>query len=316
MSVENSQHNRIKFQNPTSLEDGEEQQKIKNRLGRGVYVHGVSDIGDGELEIALGNATPRDLSDAREQNNVLKFVTIRNVCTLYAEETGSGYYTVELPDREEMVEQIEDREEEIVDKLDFSMAQAIYKDVYNLPDVRNQLNPVLELLQWMRREGTLSISRLDAAQNSGSTRKYLELLDDLGYIDIVDGTANAGELLQSADLQSMDREQFGREFLGDVVQRGYYNMRDNLKLSMLGHYQKYAGAYYFDALQLGDHDLWLDIDKIAENINRRYNSSEDPLRVRSKLADLSRIGVVNQDGDYVQGTEDTYNQLATQAPSV
>jgi hypothetical protein len=316
MSTEAPNRDKIKIQTPTSLEGGEGEALLKKHLGRGIYVHNVSEVEGKGLEIALGNATPRDLSDCRDRNNVLKFVTVRDVCTLYAEATSSGYYVLDIPDRDDIVEKIREREDEILDRLDFSMAQAIYGHVYDLPDVRNQLNPILELLQWMRREGKISKARLNRAQQSENTNKYLTLLDDLGYVNAKGEMVESDEGLQSADLNEMDREEFGRKFLGDVVQRGYYTIRDQLELSMLGHYQKYAGAYYFDAVQLGDPELWLDTGKVTENLKNQYGEEQDELYVSSKLSELDRVGVLEREGEYVQAEGDVFDQVASETPPV
>lgn len=311
----NSSPDRIKVQDPATIEGGQAEMKIKRHLGRGLYLHDVIELESGNLEIALGNVTPRDLSDCRQRDNVLKFVTIRDVYTIRGEPTGRGYYVIDLPDRSEIVAGIEDREQEILDKLDFSMAQAIYGHVYDLPNVRNQLNPILEILRWVRRE-RLSVERIRSAQRSANTDDYLTLLDNLDYVDIDGRTVVAGERLQAADLQEMDREEFGRTFFGDVVKRGYYTIRDKLDLSMLGHYQKYAGAYYYDAVQRGDRNLWLDTEAIAENMVEQYDERRDPLYIGSKLGELDRVGVLEQDGDFVRATQGVYEQVVRQTPTI
>lgn len=306
----------LRIQNPQALKGGEAEVALKRRLGRGIYAHDINELPDGDLEIVLGNATPRDLSDSRERDNVLKFVTLREVYTLHGEDTGSGYYRIAMPDREEVIDGIDEREEDIIEKLDYSMAQAIYESVYDLPDVRTQLKPILQLLRWVRREGRVTEVRLSDAQRSSNTGEYLDMLENLGYVSREAGKVVAGERLQSADLNEMGREEFGRVFLGDVVQRGYYTIRDQLNLSMLGHYQKYAGAYYYDAVQRGDYGLWLDIDSIQKNLAEQFGERRDTLYIDEKLADLDRVGVVEQDGEFVKGTEEVFSQVASETPVV
>lgn len=304
----------VRVQNPEALQGGPAETRLKRHLGRGVYVHNVHELPNGNLEVSLGNASPRDLSDCRDHDNVLKFITLRDVYTIEAENTGQGVYLIDVPDRNDVIDGIDEREEEIKDKLDFSMAQAIYKHVYDLPAVRTQLNPILQILRAARNRRGLTVSRINENQRSKNTREYVDLLKNFGYIKVEDGEILPGERLQSADLNEYSWDEFGRKFLGDVVQRGYVTIRDELNLSMLGHYQKYSGAYYLDAVQRGKQDLWLDIDTIADNYEELYGERKDRFYIQDKLGELASVDVIQKEGDFVQSEEDIYEQVVRGTP--
>jgi hypothetical protein len=87
-------------------------------------------------------------------------------------------------------------------------------------------------------------------------------------------------------------------------------------MSMLGHYQKYAGAYYYDAIQRGEHGLWLDIETVQENLSDQFDERRDTLYIEEKLADLSNVNVVEQDGEFVRGTSDVFDQVMSQTPAI
>jgi len=305
----------IRVQNTEALQGGPAETRLKRHLGRGVYVHDVHELPNGNLEVTLGNTSPRDLSDCRDNDNVLKFITLRDVYTIEAENTGQGVYLIDVPDRNAVIEGIDEREEEIKEKLDFSMAQAIYKHVYDLPAVRTQLNPILQILRAARNRRGMTVSRIDENQRSKNTREYIDLLSNFGYIKVEDGEILPGERLQSADLNEYSWDEFGRKFLGDVVQRGYVTIRDELNLSMLGHYQKYSGAYYFDAVQRGKQDLWLDVDKIVDNFEELHGDRKDRFYIQDKLGELASVDVIRKDGDFVRSEEDIYHQVAQGTPT-
>lgn len=315
VTTEASPDNAIRVQNPEALRGGHAETRLKRHLGRGVYVHDVHKLPNGNLEVSLGNAFPRDLSDCRDHDNVLKFITLRDVYTIEAEDTGQGVYLIDVPDRSEVIDGIDQREEEIREKLDFSMAQAIYKHVYDLPAVRTQLNPILQILRAARNRRGLTVSRTDDNQRSKNTREYVELLKNFGYIKVEDDEILPGERLQSADLNEYSWDEFGRKFLGDVVQRGYVTIRDKLNLSMLGHYQKYSGAYYFDAVQRGKQDLWLDIDTIADNFEELHGERKDRFYLQDKLGELASVDVIQKDGDFVRSEKHIYEQVARGTPT-
>lgn len=305
----------IRVQNPEALQGGHAETRLKRHLGRGVYVHDVHELPNGNLEVSLGNASPRNLSDCRNHDNVLKFITLRDVYTIEAENTGQGIYLIDVPDRSDVIKGIDEREEEIKEKLDFSMAQAIYKHVYDLPAVRTQLNPILQILRAARNRRGLTVSRIDESQRSKNTREYVDLLRNFGYIKVEDREILPGERLQSADLNEYSWDEFGRKFLGDVVRRGYVTIRDELDLSMLGHYQKYSGAYYFDAVQRGKQDLWLDIDTVADNYEKLHGERRDRFYIQDKLGELASVGVIQKDGDFVRSDKDIYEQVAQGTPT-
>lgn len=305
----------VRVQNPEALQGGSAETRLKRHLGRGVYVHDVSDLPNGNLEVSLGNASPRDLSDCRDHDNVLKFITLRDVYTIEAENTGQGVYLIDVPERSEVIEGIDEREKEIKEKLDFSMAQAIYKHVYDLPAVRTQLNPILQILRAARNRRGLTVTQINENQRSKKTREYIDLLENFGYIKVENREILPGERLQSADLNKYSWDEFGRKFLGDVVQRGYVTIRDELNLSMLGHYQKYSSAYYFDAVQRGKQDLWLDIDTIVDNYEELHDERRDRFYIQDKLGELASVDVIQKDGDFVRSEEDVYKRVARGTPT-
>lgn len=315
VTSEATRNNPFRVQNLEALQGGVAETRLKRHLGRGVYVHDVQELANGNLEISLGNVSPRDLSDCRDHDNVLKFITLRDVYTIEAEDTGHGVYLIDIPDRSEVVDGIENREKEVKDKLDFSMAQAIYQHVYDLPAVRTQLNPILQILRGTRNRSELTVSEVDRNQRSKKTKDYIELLENFGYIEVKDGLITPGVRLQSADLNEYDWDEFGRKFLGDVVQRGYMTIRDEMKLSMLGHYQKYSASYYYDAIQRGKKDLWLDIETIADNLEELHGERRDAFYLHDKLGELASVNVIKKDGDYVRSEKDIYEQVTRGTPT-
>lgn len=313
-TTQSSRDDPFRVQNPESLEGGVAEARLKRHLGRGIYVQDVTELSNGDIEISLGNVSPRDLSDCRYSDNVLKFITLRDVYTIVAEDTGTGVYLIDVPDREDVLQGIDEREAAVMDKLDFSMAQAIYEHVYDLPAVRTQLNPILQILRGVRNRSELTVSEVNRNQRTEMTRDYIELLENFGYVEVDDGVITAGVRLQSADLHEYDWDEFGRKFLGDVVQRGYVTIRDEFRLSMLGHYQKFSGAYYYDAIQRGKKDLWLDVETIAENLYELHDERKDEFYLHDKLGELSSVDVLRKDGDYVRSEDDIFEQVARNTP--
>jgi hypothetical protein len=306
----------LKVQEISELDGGWAETRLKRHLGNGIYVQEVNELPEGDLEIVFGNSTPRDLSDCRNRDNYLKFISLRDVMTTKAEATGSGYYIVDLPSRETVVEHIDEREQELVDRLDHSMARAIYERVYDLSAVQNQLSPILQLLRWARRRPGFTVHEAVDNQRTDNTRQYISFLESFEYLDIQGETITRGPKLRAADLDTMGRDEFGRKFLGDVVSEGYHTIKDQFGFTMLNHYQKYSGAYYHDAIQKHDPDLWLNIEAIKENLDDIYGESKGSLFLHDKLDQLEEVNVLKKDGEYVQSQKNVYDKVVSEVPSV
>ncbi|QCW04367.1 hypothetical protein [Natrinema pallidum] len=306
---------RLRFSNINELQNQGEA-LLKHRYGRGIYIQKVEEIDGGKYIISLGNSVPKDLSDSLEKDGVIKFLSFRNIYNLEAEPTNS-HYIVELPDREEIYEGFQERRENIVDQLDYSVAKSIYKNVLHFGEVENQLTPIRQILRWTHERGPVAESRINANQNSNRTIRYLEVLEELGYIRRQDGEVHSGERMDSGVIQDIlddSNDDIGvvEALMGDLVQRGYHTLRDRCDLRMLSHYPQFAGAYYYDAVQRGDSDLHLDMAAVRDNLNDQYNRDFGELYIDDKMAQLSQVDVIEKDGNYVTANDEVFSEVSQQ----
>lgn len=301
--------NLLRFESRDNI-PGTVEAQLKNRFGRGIYTHDVTQTPSGDLIINLGSVVPKDLSDSREQDNVIKFVPIDNIYQLHAEPT-NGSYLIDLPERDVVVEGFQERRQEIVNRVDLTMARTIYQDIAHFGEVNNQLAPIRQILHWARTRSPVHVQEINSNQPSDQTLDYISVLEELGYIHVDDeGYVYAGEALDSIDLNDVPSARFTETILGDVVRRGYDVLRDRLNLRILTHYPMISGAYYFDAIQREDPNLWLDVERIIRNIVEDFGGDRyKPLYIEEKLAQLSRVGVLEKDGDFVTSKTDVFNHV-------
>lgn len=304
----------LKFQSPESIKHGRAETELKHRYGRGIYVNEIQEASNGDLVISIGNTVPKDVSDSLEQDRVLQFINIRDVYTLRGKTTGEGAYIIELPDRDEIHEGFNQRRKQIIDRLDWSMAKAIYEHVFELTPVKNQLNAIIQIVRWVHEQSELSLERLEGAQSSSNTEEYVQVLADLGFLQFEDQQVSQGEKMQEAQLLELNNEDYVKTVVGNIVKDGYNVLKDRLELGMLKHYPKFSNAYYYDALQREDPDLHLDVDAITRNYERQYGERKDRLVINDKLNELAETKVIQKDGKYVQANPDVYRQVAQEAP--
>lgn len=303
---------RIRFTNQRELETAGEA-ILKHRYGRGIYIQEVEESNEGHLRVRLGNTVPKDLSDSLERDGVLKFNSVRHIHTLRAEPT-NGHYIIELPDRGDIYDGYKNREQDIIEQLDYSMAKSIYEDVLHFGEVENQLTPIRQIFRWVWERGPLSIEAIKRNQRSKNTDLYLNVLSELEYIWVEGGEVHAGERMNSAEFQGLDSQQFIESIMGDLVQRGYHTLRDRCDLRMLSHYPQFSGAYYYDAIQRQDPEFHLNIETITENLWEQYGKRYGELYVDDKLAQLSNVGVLEKEGDYVSADTDVFEQVSRDVP--
>lgn len=285
-----------------SVEDvkGEVEPQLKYIYGNSVYTHDISETPSGDLVIHVGNELVKDLSDCRQQDNVIKFVPIDDVYRLKAENT-DGEFILDLPERDVLIDNYYERKEEIVNQVDISLAQKIYTEVSYFGEVTNQLTPIRQILHWVRTRDDVHVHEVHNNQRSGQTSSYLSVLEDLGYIHIdEDGLIYQDEMLDSLDLSEVPPEDFNEVVLGDVIQKGYRELVERLDLTILTHYPRISGAYYIDALQKEDPSLWLNLETILHNLYEYFDARFEKLYIEEKLAQLSYLDLLKKDGDFIQ----------------
>lgn len=302
--------------NAESLEN-----KIQGRLryyySRRLFVQSVNYDPDEEfLSVTVGITYPQDVSDSRSKENVLKMVNIGDVHTLTATSIGNEHYNFNLPSRADLYSAYQDKHESLLDELDWSMAKAIYSRVYQLNPVRNQLNSIIQIVNWVRREDNLTIEDIDDAQSNENTEEYIQALEDLGFLQVKSNTVGHGRKIDSADLQNLSSKEFEKKVIGDIVVDGYYMLRKELKLMMLNHFPIFANSYYISALRREKPDLWLTIDDVMENLKTEYDRDEGRLAVEDKLRDLSRVNVLEFEDGEVKGHSDIYREVQQDAPII
>jgi len=312
--VDSSPENRLRFNRKQEILNGKAAAELKHRYGRGVYVSDVHETSGDDLVLTLSNSVPRDVSDCREQDRVMQFISIRDIYSIQAETTGEGYYIVDLPSRDDVHNGFVERRQQIIGELEYRVANIIYDNVFELTPVKNQLNAIIQLIRWTRNHHPLTVDRVVEAQRSDNSEEYIQVLADLGFLEVEDREISPGNKIRAADLQQMDEDEFMKHVVGDIVKAGY-NVLDQLDLRMLSHYPRFSNAYYETALQREDPDLWLDVEAVRRNYQRQYGDDVDWLVMNDKLDELEETKVIQKDGEFVQSRTEVYNQLAQGAPA-
>jgi hypothetical protein len=263
--------------------------------------------------VRVGIAYPRDVSDRRQQDNVLKMVNIGDVATFQVVPAEGNYYRINLPDRSEIYESFREQRQSILTELDGTMAAAIYEKVYQLSPVRTQLNAVVELVDYVRNDGPLSLARLEGIQSTDNTEKYVNALADLDFLQRDESNVViSGSKMDLADDQGWS----DKKVIGQVIRDEYTVLRQKFDLTMLNHFPVFANGYYLSAFRRQKEDLYLDRDDIVQNLKTEYHQSTDPLKVDRKLKRLDEADVLEYKDNEVSSVEAVYEEVSRNMPTV
>lgn len=285
---------------------------LRYYYSRRLFVQNVEQLENG-YSVRVGIAYPRDVSDCRQQDNVLKMVNIGDVKTFQVTPGEGNYYQLKLPDRSDVYEAFQTQRQSILTQLDGSMATAIYERVYKLSPVRTQLNAVVELIDYVRNDGPLPLHRLENIQSTKKTEKYVTALADLDFLRVDEsGMVSTGEKIDLADDQGWSDE----KVIGQVIRDGYTVFRQKFDLTMLNHFPVFANGYYLSAFRRDKRDLYLTREDIVRNLETEYHRSTDPLKVDRKLKDLDDVDVLRYEGDEIRSVEAVYDEVSQNLPAV
>ena len=333
---------KIRFGEKGEIEDSVEYQ-LKRKYGRGVFIENYTQTSDSTLFIELGNASPKDVSDCRDHDRVLKFIEYESIYQIKAEPVGNGY-VINLPTRKEVHEGFLEQKRKLARRLDRSMAKAVYGKLVDFPEVENQLGAIKSILRTVREEAPISVETIhDVRGTTGKEREkteaYIRLLTDTEFLRIestgseltktafqstlnsnpISGDSHderilrAGKNLDAYDERDVGTDEFNKIVLGQVIDKAYSTLKDERNLTLLAHYPKFANSYYFTALERDKPDVRLDAERARDNIKSLYGDDENKILVRQKLDDLADVGVVQKDGEFYHSANDVYQALSEQA---
>jgi hypothetical protein len=333
---------KIRFSEQSEIEGSVEYQ-LKRKYGRGIFVDNYTQTSDGTVFIELGNASPKDVSDCRDHDRVLKFIEYESIYQIKADPVENGYL-INLPEREEVHSGFLDQKRQLARRLDRSMAKAVYEKLVTFPEVENQLGAIKAILRTVREEAPIAVETIhDVRGTTGKEREkteaYIRLLADTEFLRVEktgeevtetthqktlgdspvlkdeDGERilRAGKNLDAYDEKGVGTDEFNKIVLGQVIDKAYSTLKDERNLTLLAHYPKFANAYYFTALERSKPDIYLDAERARENIKSLYGDDENEILVRQKLDDLADVGVVRKEGEFYQSDSDVYQALSEQA---
>lgn len=291
--------------------------KLQQIYGSGTYLTDVYVADNGNISIKIGNSFPKDVTDCRpNEERVIKFIDVDGIAELSGvmEEGGCK---IQLKSREEVSEGLENKKRELRENLSDAMARATYDKIAKTPAVENQLNPIKQILRWTRLYHPASFKEMKDAQDKedDKTYKYVKTLETLGFVRFDGKKVYAEDPLNKYDLEDISTKKFNEKILGEVVERGYKHLSEQLGLNILRHLPKFANGYYFDAVEKNDPNLHLDLNTIRDNIQHLYGyqSGLHKWVLRDKMDELVTLDILSNENGYYYANQNTFNKITKEA---
>ncbi|WP_435093440.1 hypothetical protein [Halorubrum sp. N11] len=291
--------------------------KLQQVYGSGTYLSDFYVADTGSVAVTIGNSFPKDVSDCRpNRDRVIKYIAIDEIAELSGE-YDEGIYNIQLESRASVQDGFDNAKERLRNELDHAMANAIYKKIATTPAVENQLNPIKQILRWTRLYQPVAFAEVKKAQGKegDKTLKYVQILQELGFIEHRDGNLYPQRPLEKYDLGDVEGDEFNERILAEVIEQGFHRLSSDLQLGILKHLPKFANGYYVDAVEANNPELHLDLESIQENMIEWYGSSGRYHRfeLRDKLSFLVQNDILEQRGKEEDEESDVYY---TAKPSV
>ena len=283
---------------------------LQQVYGSGTYLSDFYIADNDSIAVTIGNSFPKDVSDCRpNRDRVIKYIAVDEIAELSGEYV-DGEYRIELESRASVEEGFNNAKEKLRNELDHAMAHAIYKKIAATPAVENQLNPIKQILRWTRLYQPVPFAEVKRAQDKDGdkTLQYVQILQELGFIEQRDGDLYPQRPLEKYDLGDVEGDEFNERILAEVIEQGYHRLSSDLQLGILKHLPKFANGYYVDAIEANNPELHLDLDTIQKNMIEWYGSSGRYHRfeLRDKLSFLVQNDILEQRGKEEDDESDVY----------
>lgn len=290
-----------------SLDEAERQLPtlVKFRLSQTAFIsQPMRSVTTGHHVASLGVTRPRLIQDPKTQEASLTFHRYLNVGTVEVEKKPAGY-EVRFPKREDLFKNVARAEEAVLLRAEEAFLQSAEAMLARSSIIQNALNPVKEILSYLREESMAPVAHFRPQQ------KYVTFLEGLQYVTLRDGTVHPGPVL----LAFWERQAPIEVMLGDILRQGYPHLAGPLRIRQMVPYVRAANAYFWPSHQAGRR-LEYRLADFKAYLGRLYHGyTQSQVKLNNHIADLTDIGVFERDGKFRIASVGVWDRFEERAPS-
>lgn len=281
---------------------------VQRVFGNGVYVEEWQET-PSALHARLGLELPEIIADPAGDEQVLSVLHLSQVGRLRFRR-GDRLRSGPL-DRQAFFQAAEARRQDLVRRAEVTMLESAKAEIVTVQPIGSGLNPIRELLVYVHEEDKLDLALI----HRGKQKRYLPLLESLGYLRRGRGAIHPGPELQKFvhARKDIDRTpEFYLALLGEVLARGYQDIREGLNVQHLVPIVRAANAYYWPSERMGRPLAFKAADFAVRLRQLHPNYRVDPMKLRNHLVDMAWAGIVEKNGSIYTATPEVWERY-TQA---
>ncbi|MDR3282678.1 MAG: hypothetical protein LBS92_03610 [Candidatus Methanoplasma sp.] len=263
---------------------------VKGRIGSMCYVSSMPD--DKEGFIGIGLYTDEVVMDSVDSVPRVHFLKHDNVFRAYFRE-GSIGNTVVFPPIAEIDVRIAAYLDGNRDRSEVSLLKSIGAGIVNIPQVRNQMNPIFEIVNFLLRSNT-AVRKSSFKWKEEKLNRYLDFLQAIDVVGIDGAEILPGEAMHSKMDCDMSSTEVCERVVAQMVENSAKYMVTKLNISQLQPYVRLSNANCMTSA-IEDSPLKWNADKYGFYLKRIYGVRDGAVRVTSTAATLSHVGIFSEE---------------------
>lgn len=293
---------RLRYAGREQLEE-ELERELLTRIGNGVFVERIDQTTGNAVQAKVGAVVPEVVQDPSTDEKVVSFLRHEGVTRLRFTEDEDQMLSEPL-DRDAFASKLEDKRQNLVRKAEETLLDATKEKIAKVQPVGVGLNPVREILIQVNENDSFQITK-------EKHRRYVPLLSGLGYVEADGSILRPGEALlkfEQAEGEILNYPEFYDALLGEILERGYSELVENLGVQHLTPIVRLATTYYWLSAQYGEPlDLSPgDFQTSVKKLHRDYSIQRR--RVDNYLIEMDRAGILSRTNGSYTGDPDVWER--------
>lgn len=271
-------------------------------IGNGVFVETVYEVSEGAVQAQLGAVVPDVIEDPAGGQNLVNFVRHHDVSRLRFSYRNDRLISEGI-ERDAFFVRLRDKEEDLIARAEQTLLDVTKHRIARVQPVGMGMTPIREILIQVNEHDSVEVSARK------KFKRYVPFLEGLGYIEVEKGILRPGPELHKFEMATGEHRStagFYDALLGEILQRGYSELVENLKVGHVVPIVRLANAYYWDSFHYGEPLAFRPKD-FLDHVRRHHPDYRiNPAKVDNYLLEMARAQMVNRENGVYREDPDVW----------
>ncbi|HNX47965.1 MAG TPA: hypothetical protein PKM11_05350 [Methanomassiliicoccales archaeon] len=220
---------------------------VKRKIGMGAYLCDQS----GEY-YHFGVSTEKHLYDALSGNFKVKFVPFSPIFTVVIRKQDDGYH-IEAPSRIFIESRLHNKMDGFRIGSEGSLLKAIGDKIISIPQIRNQINPLFEIVSNVINYGEVAPNQfVGRGRSIDKARNYFNFLKDVDILVLEDGKYACGPVICREMDSKINVGDMYNSILAVSIQKGHHYMSEFLNFTHISPFIRLGNSNYMPSFYAGE----------------------------------------------------------------